>query len=136
MLSYSGAHLVSKGSQGLFAQVIMESNPLGLPFHSRETAQVNADDIFTYLDCKADDVACMRAKSVDEILDAQAHAVKLDLKNLFSNFLPFAPLVDGSDLTMQPFEAIRAGAFPAVPMLSGSYFPRAVLGSYCPNSVC
>jgi carboxylesterase type B len=113
--------LISKGSQGLFSQVIMESNPLGLPFHTRESAKENADNIFTYLDCKADDVACMKAKSVDQILDAQAHGTELSLQNLLSNFLPFAPMVDGADLPMQPFEALRSGAFPAVPMLSGTY---------------
>ena len=49
-----------------------------------------------YLGCAVDDVACMRGKSVDEILDAQNHAVKLNPNTLFINFLPFAPMVDGN----------------------------------------
>ena len=36
----------------------------------------------------------MRGKSVEEILDAQKNAVKLNFQNLFINFLPFAPLVE------------------------------------------
>lgn len=34
------AHLVSEGSHDLFAQGAMESNPLALPFHTRESAKV------------------------------------------------------------------------------------------------
>ncbi|RYY69023.1 hypothetical protein EON63_24155 [archaeon] len=36
----------------------------------------------------------MRTKSVDAILEAQAKAPKLNLNSLFSNFLPWSPLVE------------------------------------------
>ncbi|RYY69025.1 hypothetical protein EON63_24165 [archaeon] len=41
-----GAHMTSPNSKGMFAGAIMESNPLALPFHSRDTASENADAVF------------------------------------------------------------------------------------------
>ena len=126
----AGAHMVSEASAGLYDRIIMESNPLGLPFHTRESAKVNADQLFAYLNCASNDVPCMMAKSSDEILDAQAHGVELNLKNLLSNFLPFAPMVDGIDIKLQPFEAMRKGAFKPVPMLSGTVLDEGQLFVY------
>ena len=115
------AHLVGEGSKGLFQQGIMESNPLGLPFHERESASDNANAMFEYLNCTDNDVTCMRTKSIDELLDAQKNAIQLDFENLFINFLPFAPLVEeGGEIPIQPFEGLRTGAFDPMPMLSGT----------------
>jgi len=67
------------------------------------------------------DVACMRTKSMEEILDAQDHAVKLNFDNLFINFLPFAPLVEpNGEIPVQPFYGLMNGEFDNMPMLSGS----------------
>jgi para-nitrobenzyl esterase len=44
-----GCHLTSKGSQGLFAQAIQESNPLALPYHDRASAGANAATVAVYL---------------------------------------------------------------------------------------
>ena len=74
------AHLISEPSQDLFAQGAMESNPLALPFHTRESAKANADAAFAYLNCTTNDIACMRTKSTDEILDAQKHAPRYQLR--------------------------------------------------------
>lgn len=116
-----GAHLVSPGSKGLFHQCVMESNPFGLPFHERPDAAENAKNVFEYLDCTADDVACMRTKSTDEILDAQANAIKMNFDNLFINFVPFAPLVDpAGEIPVQPFVGVQNGEFDNLPLLSGT----------------
>jgi carboxylesterase type B len=115
------AHLISEGSQDLFAQGAMESNPLALPFHTRESAKANADAAFTYLNCTVNDIACMRSKSVDEILDAQKHAPSLDLDNLFINFLPWSPMVEkGGLIPEQPLTAMSEGRMAAKPMISGT----------------
>jgi len=115
------AHLISEGSQSLFAQGAMESNPLALPFHTRESATVNADAAFAYLGCSKNDIACMRTKSADEILQAQAHAPSLNLDNLFINFLPWSPLVEPNGLLPeQPLTAMAAGRMAAKPMISGT----------------
>lgn len=126
-----GAHLTAKGSVGMFQQAIMESNPLALPFHTRESATQNANDIFAYLGCAADDVACMRTKSPEEILEAQNKAVKLNLDNLFINFLPFSPMVEpGGRIEEQPFTALAAGRMQSMPILSGTVLDEGQLFVY------
>jgi carboxylesterase type B len=106
-----GSHLISPASKGLFKYSIMESNPLGLPFHDRTTAETNANDVFAYLNCPADDIACMQGKSVDEILDAQKHAIKLDFNTLLLNFLPFSPMVEpNGEIPLQPMDGLAQGA--------------------------
>lgn len=126
-----GAHLVGSGSKGLFQQGIMESNPLGLPFHERESATQNANDVFAYLGCAVNDVACMKTKSVDEVLDAQDNAVKLNLQNLFINFLPFAPLVEpGGEIPVQPLVGLQNGAFDSMNIMSGTVLDEGQLFVY------
>jgi cholinesterase len=123
-----GAHLIGPGSAGLFQQAIMESNPLGLPFHERDSAAENANNVFEYLNCAINDVACMRTKTMDEILDAQNNAVKLNFQNLFINFLPFAPLVEpGGEIPEQPFYGLMQGKFPRVPILQGSVLDEGLM---------
>jgi len=114
-------HLVAPGSAGLFQAGIMESNPLGLPFHFRDTAKENADACMTYLNCAIDDVACMRGKSAEEVLDAQNNAPTLNFNNLFINFLPWSPLVEeDGEIPQQPLYAMMNGDVTQVPMLQGS----------------
>ena len=111
-----GAHLIMPGSKGLFSQSVMESNCLGLPYHTRESATKNADAAFEYLNCDKDDVSCMRSKSAEEILDAQANSVKMDRKTLFINFLPFAPMVEnGGSCQCSPCMPKLVGRWPRCP---------------------
>lgn len=125
-------HMISPNSKGLFSSAIMESNPLALPYHTRDTASANAKSAFEYLNCKEDDVKCMKSKSVEEILDAQAHSVKLNLNNLLINFLPFAPMViPGSNIIPeQTLTALGGGRFANVPILAGSMYDEGQLFVY------
>lgn len=127
-----GSHLISPNSKGLFQYSIMESNPLGLPFHTRESAQTNADDIFTYLGCATDDIECMKTKSVDEVLDAQKNAIKLDFDTLLLNFLPFSPMVEpGGEIPDQPLYALARGDLVTHnPIMSGSMYDEGQLFVY------
>jgi carboxylesterase type B len=127
----AGCHLVSPGSKGLFSKVIQESNPLGLPFHDRSSAAKNANMMADYLGCEHDDVECLMGKSSDEIVDAQNHAIKLNLNNLFLNFLPFAPMVeDGGEIPEQPLYALARGNFSPMPMFGGSLYDEGQLFVY------
>lgn len=121
-------------SKGLFMNAVMESNPLGLPYHTRAQAAENAKAVFEYCGCAADDVSCMRQASVDCILDAQDSAVPLDLDTLLLNFLPFGPIVDdGADalLPAQPLYALAAGQQTTfMPMLQGSLYDEGQLFVY------
>lgn len=126
-----GSHLISPGSKGLFSKAIMESNCLGMPYHTRTSAKKNADAMYDYLKCTAGDMECMKAKTADEIVAAQGAAVKMDRKTLFINFLPFAPMVDPSDpdavLPKQPLDALAAGELQQMPILSGSLYDEGTL---------
>jgi carboxylesterase type B len=126
-----GSHLISAGSKGLFSKAIMESNCLGMPYHTKKSAKTNADAMADYLKCEKGDLKCLRSKSTEEIIEAQGNAIKVDRKTLFINFLPFAPLVDGSDpqalLPRQPLQALAAGELTAVPILSGSLADEGLL---------
>jgi carboxylesterase type B len=126
-----GSHLVMPGSKGLFSQTIMESNCLGMPYHTRKSAGNNADTAFKYLNCAEDDVACMKTKTPEEILDAQANSVKMDRKTLFINFLPFAPMVEeGGELPEQPLVAIANGDIAQVPIVAGTVLDEGQLFVY------
>jgi len=116
-----GIHLVAPKSKGLFQQSIIESYPYGIPFHDRTTASANANSMMEYLGCAKNDVACMRAKTVDEVLDAQDNSVKLNARNLFINFLPFAPLIDpNGEVPEQPLFAMAKGNLMQTPTLTGT----------------
>jgi acetylcholinesterase/cholinesterase len=113
-------HMASPNSAGLFSSVIMESNPWALPFHTRETAGKNADEMADYLNCAHDDVACFKSKSVDEIVEAENNAISINMKNLFINFVPFSPLIlEGGELPKQPLDAFHDGEFNQVPIIMG-----------------
>lgn len=125
-------HMISPNSKGLFTAAIMESNPLALPYHTRDTASANAKSAFEYLNCKENDVECMKSKSVEEILDAQSNSVKLNLNNLLINFLPWAPMVESgsSVIPEQTLTAIAGGRFANVPILAGSMYDEGQLFVY------
>jgi len=124
-------HVTAPGSRDLFARAIMQSNPLGLPFHTRDSAKENADSCMIYLNCSIDDVACMRTKTAEEVLDAQKNAPALNLDNLFINFLPWSPLVEeNGEIPEQPFYAMMKGNMANIPMLMGSVHDEAQLFVY------
>lgn len=96
-----------------------------MPFHTRESATPNAKAVFEYCGCTADDIACMKTKPAELIVEAQNKAPSIDLENLLINFLPFSPLVtDKSEtdgyLHEQPFTALGGGRMQPMPMLSGT----------------
>lgn len=112
--------LTAPSAKSLFQGAIIQSNPLALPAHSRASAGKNAKDVFEYLNCDRDDVACMKTKSPEEVLTAQKAAPQLDLHNLFINFQTFSPMVDGDLIPDQPLFLMQRGAFPPVPILAGN----------------
>lgn len=115
-------HLVSPKSQGYFSNAIMESNPVGIPFQTRDSAASIAKTIMRYLSCSTDDISCMRYKSVNDILNAQSYAVAPSISKFFFTTLPFTPVVDEDNgiLPYQPFDAILSGRINSgISLLSG-----------------
>ncbi|MEM9728965.1 MAG: carboxylesterase family protein [Myxococcota bacterium] len=102
-----GLHLVSPGSRGLFRGAIMESNPYGIPYKSVDAAAKFANTVRDRLGCREAGVACMREKSFEDVVHHQESTL-LEIKGLFSGlagFLAWAPVVDGTVIPIQPFEA-------------------------------
>jgi carboxylesterase type B len=117
----TASHMVSKEGRGLFQQALIESNPLALPYHTRQSMGKNARAFAEYLGCEDDDVACMRTKSPSEIVEAQDKSVKLDVRNLFINFMPFSPMMDKTGyLQEQQLYALAAGQMTRMPIMGGS----------------
>jgi carboxylesterase type B len=127
-------HLTSSGSQGLFQQAIMESNPFSIEYHTRTAATELVGYIGDYIGCDPDDVACFRSASVASLLaagdDASTH---YNFKIISYDFLPFGPVVEDSSsgsgeddstgfnmLSDQPFNLYRQGLIPEMPILIGT----------------
>jgi carboxylesterase type B len=73
----------------------------------------------------------MRTKTPEEVLEAQSNAVKLNLDNLFINFLPFSPMVEtGGRIEEQPFDALAGGRMQKMPILSGTVLDEGQLFVY------
>lgn len=110
-----GAHMISPGSQHLFRYAIMESNPLGSAFNTKESALAVAEIIFQEVGCAITDDQCIRAAPVDGILEAY---LKIPT-TLQGN--PFSPVVGpGNAIPMQPYIGLRNGMYPStIKLLTG-----------------
>lgn len=121
-----GLHTFSiPSSKPLFRAAIMESNVLGVPFKTVEQQAHVTDMFMTLLGCE--DTACVRSKSVQEILDAQ-DAIFGSLKKVFNSltfFVPFGPVIDQQLIMAQPMQAARG--YDDKPILLGSNLTDAKL---------
>ena len=127
------AHLTDPRSDGLYHQAVMQSNPMSIPWHTRETAADGpAADVAESLGCARDDVPCMQGKSVEDLLAAQQVADNdVNTHNLLSAFLQWGPLVsDDNGLPGQPIDQLRKGAWSKVPLLAGYMAEDALLFVY------
>jgi para-nitrobenzyl esterase len=103
-------HMVSPKSRGLFQQAIGQS---GGCTSSQPTAADVADATASYIEklgCTGDDpMACLRGKSVSELLSAVP-----------TSDSPFVPIVDGNFIPEQPRYAFDASDVADVPYLLGT----------------
>jgi para-nitrobenzyl esterase len=114
-----GLHIVSPAAAGLFTRAIIESGPFLGPLHHTRTlaeAEARGDAFAAKLGCdQASEVAaCLRAKTT-----AQVNAA-IPANLLEAGDLPWAPIVDGDLIPMQPADAIAAGHFNKVAIINGS----------------
>jgi carboxylesterase type B len=101
-------HLVSPGSQGLFAQAIMQSSAALCPTQTQEQAEALGSGL-------ADRVGCSDGPTQPECLRG------IDVERLLTEFgggTPF-PVRGTSTVPVDPREAIAAGDFQRVPILIG-----------------
>lgn len=107
-------HLVSPKSKGLFQRAIIESGPCDL-VNSETAATGYGDQLAEALGCKAapDVLACMRAKTPEEIITAVPAASSISGQSWY-------PSIDGWNLPDLPSKLVEAGSFEKVPTIFGT----------------
>lgn len=114
--------LVSPGAAGLFQRAVIQSGPCTGGVATREKAVATGDAIAQKLGCPtgaqagSSQLACLRAKSADEVLAAAPAIDFNDLRTL----LALSPSVDGVVLPVLPKDAVRQGKFNRVPVMIGA----------------
>jgi len=123
--------LISENSNSLFQQAILESDPTSLTLKTPDQmGQVQKRFAF-YLNCSFDDFDCMRAASVDDVLEAQDYAQNtLNNTNILTLFYPWTPIVDGVTIKEQPVTAFRNGNYQKKPILMGTVLEEGWLFIY------
>ena len=125
------AHLASKLSTGLFHKAIIQSNPFTLHMKTRDDANKIGKAFAKAIGCDASDVACLRGKTMEEVIVAdKAASGKLNLLAPLSSFYPWTPLVDGTVLTDQPWRLYQQGNYNKVPVIMGTVSQEGVLFVY------
>ena len=146
-----GAHLVMPASAGLFHAAVMESNPVGLPFRTKDKYPGFTKVVAKKAGCKTGLLAgsartttstatakpsieeCLRDKNASEVLAAQVLAqndIVAELGQFLSLFQPFSPVVGIAELPAQTFQAFLNGAAHDVPVLLGSVRQEGVIFIY------
>jgi carboxylesterase type B len=122
-------HLISPGSQGLFAGAVLDSEPFSLPFRSPPSAAALAAALVQAASCDAASLqqqqrpattpaACLRALSTEAFLAAQTAAARnltADLPfSLLQAFVPFTPTTGTPDVPNAPLASFQGlpGAAP------------------------
>lgn len=107
-----GLHLLSiPSSAGLFTSALMESNPLALPYKTLDEAGPISSCLQMTLGCASGDLACLRGKSAEEILQMQ-ESQQVFVEGLgqgLAGVLLWAPVVDGTLIERQPVAGIAGG---------------------------
>jgi carboxylesterase type B len=110
-------------SADLFQQIIMQSNPFGIPYKTPRQAFSTAELYLLAVGCKFrfDQAACLKDRSVDDLLAAQARPLlRLPLLEYgLAAFLTWAPIIDGKFVVNQPVAA-ALGEGLSLPTLMGS----------------
>jgi len=101
------AHLVSRGSRGLFQRAIIQSGSFALNQQSLADAEAAGEDLAAKAGCPDQTAACLRHLPVSTLLAAPSGA-----------YIP--GVVDGQVLTEPIGTALAAGRFARVPVLNGT----------------
>lgn len=125
-------HVLSPESWPYFHRAVMESAPCtGFAFPTLEYANAQARDVGTAVGCTEPDaaaqLACMRSKSMSQILEA----LPLNAFNIYGEGVAWFPSVDGVQIQDQPVTLFGKGQVAPVPIIVGSnadegslFFPK------------
>ena len=115
------AHLASAKSAGLFAKAILESGSCERPWPTLVAAEAQGAAFAEALGCdsQADVLACMRAKTADEVLAALPPGPNFGFNPSDQPSGSWGPVLDGAFFTEQPSDAFSSGEFNQVPTILG-----------------
>ena len=115
------SHLASAKSAGLFAKAILQSGSCERPWPTLAAAEAQGDAFAEALGCDspADALACMRAKSADDVLSALPPAPNFGFNPSDEPSGSWGPVLDGSFFTEQPSDSFTSGRFNQVPTILG-----------------
>lgn len=115
------SHLASSKSTGLFAKAILQSGSCERPWPTLEVAELQGDAFAEALGCDSqeDVLACMRAKSANEVLAALPPAPNFGFNPSDEPTGSWGPVLDGSFFTEQPAASFTSGNFNQVPTILG-----------------
>ena len=102
-------HTIVPSSAGLFSRAIAESNPVGINYRTSEENYPYAEKVADLLNCTYTDMNCLRSKTWEEIVDAQTRGYMINLPLTTLEFLPYAPIIDGTIIPDQPMALYRSG---------------------------
>lgn len=121
------SHLVSPLSAGLFQRALIESGPCTQPFPSLSAAEKQGDFFSERLGCSEapDELACMRSKSTDQVL--QALPPDPDFAFSPGQWGVYYPTIDEYVLEREFSESVAAGTFNRVPVALGANIDEGTL---------
>ena len=115
------SHLASPQSTGLFHKAIMQSGSCERPWPTLAVAEAQGDAFAAALECDTDQdvLACMRAKSADEVLAALPPRPNFGFTPSEERAGSWGPVLDGSLFAEQPSDSFSSGNFNQVPTIIG-----------------
>ena len=115
------SHLASPLSAGLFHKAVLQSGTCERPWDSLAAAEAQGEAFQKELGCSdaTDVLACMRAKSDDEVLDALPPGENFGFSLSDEVAGSWFPILDGRFFTEQPSVSFETGNFNRVPSIIG-----------------
>eukprot|EP00058_Branchiostoma_floridae_P009013 XP_002594501.1 hypothetical protein BRAFLDRAFT_87693 [Branchiostoma floridae] len=125
-------HMISDKTTDLFKQAIMLSAPFSIPHKSRHEALRLGKFFAEHLNCSGGDMACLRSKESDAVLDAQGKAngdVVNPLKPI-EGFMQYGPSIDFDVVPASTVDSFAKGNFQKKPFIIGTTLEENVFYVY------
>ena len=124
-------HLLDKASWGLYQRAIVQSNPLALPFLTKETGEIFTRKAAQAIGCDPDDLTCFancRGACLETLLTAQDQGAGEQIWHPFASFLATTPMAGPGSPINNPFEMLTGGlANPDAPIVFSACSQDAVM---------
>ncbi|EGC32385.1 hypothetical protein DICPUDRAFT_155629 [Dictyostelium purpureum] len=130
-------HMVSPYSKPYFHAAILSSTPFSTGLKDKSKARGYATRFANFINCNVEDITCLRSKSMEEILDAQAKVRMQVGEKVLDTFTIWAPIVDGDIIPKQPLTAAKDGEVHNVPTIIGNVYDEGIIFVYLthPNKI-